>query len=88
MIWLPRPSSRRLTLSVNRGGFDEIDEGPQRGGHEAAAGVIEERPEKTQPPRFEHRFEFDMRAQPVLEMIHDTGTDDRRRGLRRARPLL
>ena len=56
--------------------FDEVDERPQRRGHEAPAGVVEERPGEALPPGFEHRLQraaVEVRAQPVLEEVDDAG---------------
>src|ERR1700722_15023756 len=68
------------TSSLASRRLDEVDEGPQRRGHEAPSGVIKKWPRKAQPPWLKHwlqRAAIKMRTQPVLEEIDDAGTGDR-----------
>ena len=75
---LPRPTKaiRATSLLLPRR-LDEIDERPQRRGHEAPAGIIQKRPGEALPPRLQDRLEgtaVEMRAQPVLKEVDDAGT--------------
>ena len=42
-------------IVVRRFGLDEVGEGAERRGQMTAAGVVEKRPRKALPPRFQHR---------------------------------
>src|SRR5262249_50751881 len=60
--------------------LDKIEKRPQRRGHQAPTGVVEERSREGLPPGFEHWLEraaVEMRAQPILEQIDDAGTGNR-----------
>src|SRR5215813_2726890 len=60
--------------------LDEVEKRPQRCGHQAPTGVVEERPREGWPPGFEHWLEragVEMRAQPILEEIDDACPGDR-----------
>src|SRR6185437_5554878 len=55
---------------------DEVDEGAQRCGYQAAPGVVEEGSREALPPGLQHGLErtaLKMRTQPVLEQADDAG---------------
>src|SRR6185437_10213703 len=57
----------------------EVDERAQRRGQVAASGIVEERPRKALPPRFENRLQraaVEMRTKQVFEQMNDADAGD------------
>ena len=83
-LWCQQNEALTKLLRLSRPALDEVDEGPQRRRHVAAAGIVEERPGEGRQPVFENAFErpaLQMRRKKILEGRDKAEPGDRRGNL-------
>ena len=83
------PTRTPISVAAAFVSLDEVNERAERCGHKPPSRIVEERTGEALPPRFEdglQRAAVEMRAQPVLEMMHDPDAGDRRVDREVARP--